>query len=125
MSSETSFRANGATMTEHAATFDHVSNEDEYVLVVSGELDAASAESFAEAAYQSVNTHQNLVLDLQRASFMDSSGLKVLATVAVARADRGGVLVRNPCDQIRRLLTVAGMTHVVTVEPAPDPPAAS
>ena len=76
-------------MTEHAATFDHVLNEDEYVLVVSGELDAASAESFAEAAYQSVNAHQNLVLDLQRASFMDSSGLKVLATVAVARADRG------------------------------------
>ena len=111
-------------MTEHAATFDQVSNEYECVLVVSGELDAASAESFAEAAYQSLNTHQHFVLDLQRASFMDSSGLKVLATVAVARADSGGVLVRNPCEQIRRLLRVAGMSHVVTVEPPLDQPAA-
>ena len=51
---------------------------------------------------------------------MDSSGLKVLATVAVARADRGGVLVRNPCEQIRRLLTVTGMSQIVTVEPPLD-----
>ena len=107
-------------MTEQAATFDQMSNADEYVLVVSGELDAASAQSFADAAYQSLNAHQHFVLDLQQASFMDSSGLKVLATVAVARADRGGVLVRNPCEQIRRLLTVTGMSQVVTVEPPLD-----
>ena len=37
-------------MTEQAATFDQMSNADEYVLVVSGELDAASAQSFADAA---------------------------------------------------------------------------
>jgi anti-anti-sigma regulatory factor len=49
---------------------------------------------------------------------MDSSGLKVLATIALARAESGGVLLRNPCRQIRKLLQVAGMSHVVAVEPA-------
>jgi anti-anti-sigma factor len=107
-------------MTQATATFDQLTIGDECVLVVSGELDAASAESFADAAYPHLNTDRHLVVDLQSASFMDSSGLKVLALVAAARTDSGGVLVRNPCAQIRRLLNVAGMSHVVTVEPPLD-----
>jgi anti-anti-sigma factor len=108
---------NGAAMSEQAATFDQLSSGEECVLVVSGELDAASAGSFADAAYPHIDTPQHLVFDLQAVSFMDSSGLKVLATVAACRTSRGGVVVRNPCEQIRRLLKVAGMTHVLTVEP--------
>ena len=109
-------------MTEAAATFDELTVGDEFVLVVRGELDAASAEPFSDAAYPHIDTDRVLVFDLQSASFMDSSGLKVLALVAAARTDRGGVLVRNPCAQIRRLLKVAGMSHVVTVEPPLDEP---
>ena len=110
----------GRRVTEQAATFDQLTIGDDCVLIVGGELDAASAESFADAAYPHINTEQNLVFDLASASFMDSSGLKVLALVAAARTDCGGVLVRNPCPQIRRLLKVAGMSHVVTVEPPLD-----
>ena len=104
-------------MADEQASFGHVSDGDEVVIVASGELDAASSERFAEAAYQYIGTGKRLVLDLGSATFMDSSGLKVLATMAVARAGSGGVLVRNPCLQIRKLLQVAGMSHVVTVEP--------
>ena len=109
-------------MADEAATFDQVTSGDEFVLVVSGELDAASADSFADAAYPHIHTARHLVFDLGSTSFMDSSGLKILATVAAARADSGGVLVRNPCQQIRRLLEVAGVSHLVTVEPPVDQP---
>ena len=104
-------------MADHATTIEVASTADAVVLTVSGELDAASADCFGEAAYRHVGTGKQLVVDLGATSFMDSSGLKVLATVAVARAGAGGVLVRNPCTQVRKLLYMAGMTQVVSVEP--------
>jgi anti-anti-sigma factor len=109
-------------MADHLATFDQISDSDQFVLVVTGELDASSASDFADAAYQHVGTPKPYVVELGSATFMDSSGLKVLATLAVARADAGGVLVRNPCEQIRRLLRMAGMSQILTVEPPLDQP---
>ena len=104
-------------MADHLATFDETSTPDEVALVVAGELDVASAEAFADIAAPHLATAKQLVVDLEGTSFMDSSGLKVLATIAVARANAGGVLVRNPSDQVRKLLHVAGMAQVLTVEP--------
>ena len=107
-------------MADHLATFDEESTPDELVLLVSGELDVASAEEFADVAARHLETAKQLVVDFERTSFMDSSGLKVLATIAVARANAGGVLVRNPSQQVRKLLDMAGMAQVLTIEPTLD-----
>ena len=109
-------------MADHLATFDEASTPDEVVLVVSGELDVASAEEFADIAAPHLATAKQLVVDLEQTSFMDSSGLKVLALMAVARANAGGVLVRNPSHQVRKLLHMAGMSQVLTIEPTRDRP---
>ena len=108
-------------MEEQRTIIDEASTSDEYVLVVRGELDAASADSFADAAYSHLDTAKQLVVDLSSTSFMDSSGLKVLVTMAVARGGSGGVLVRNPCQQIRKLIRVSGTSHLVKVEPEQGP----
>ena len=107
-------------MADHLATFDEASTANEVVLLVSGELDVASAEEFADMAAPHLATAKQLVVDFERTSFMDSSGLKVLATIALARANAGGVVVRNPSGQVRKLLHVAGMAQVLTIEPPLD-----
>ncbi|MGW0706240.1 STAS domain-containing protein [Streptomyces sp. NPDC002643] len=99
------------------------------VVVVSGEIDIASAGFVAEHLTAAVHdtAAPDVLVDLRRVSFLDCSGLRVLCRAeAVARA-RGGRL-RLVSDQLRvhRLLCAVrllGRFPPLTELPSPPPPA--
>ncbi len=76
------------------------------VVVVSGELDMASAPLFRQVLAEAEPRGGRVVLDLAELTFMDSSGLREL----VAFQNAGHVVdIREASDPVRAVLRMAGM----------------
>ena len=80
-------------------------------LVLAGELDLVSAPAL-EGELMAVESDSvgELVIDLQRLEFMDSTGLRVLLSATRhAEAEGHKLLLRNVQGQVRRLFEIAGV----------------
>jgi anti-sigma B factor antagonist len=93
------------------------------VLMVVGEIDAATAPLLHEACLEAESMSDRLVLDAAGVTFMDSSALHVLVK-AQQRLGTTNVVVRNPSDQVRRLLQLTGLeAHFLeTIPTQPEDP---
>lgn len=91
--------------------------DDETILVVCGEADVASALAFRAAVGTVESAGDSVVLDLAAVSFMDSSGLHVIAEMLLRQqASNGSLRIRNPHRQLREVLRITGLASYVTVE---------
>ncbi len=88
-------------------------------LVVSGDVDAASAGTFegeVAAAFFGSPDATSMVVDLSGVGFMDSMGLRVLIGALRTTQERGGTLtVRNPSSVVAQLLEVTRLTGELNV----------
>jgi anti-anti-sigma factor len=84
---------------------------------VRGEIDMASCEHLRDAIEPYLGPSQTVILDLSEVTFADSQMLKVLVQARGRLTEDGGSLVlRNPSEIARRLLTVAEMTDLFDIE---------
>ena len=78
------------------------------VIHVRGEIDMATCGRLRDAIEPHLGPEQKLVLDFSEVKFMDSSCLGVLIQARGAlTADGGSLILRNPSDVARRVLTAA------------------
>ena len=112
---------------------DTVERSGAVILLVAGEIDLSTAPLFEEKLLAAEATEATtVVIDLERVSFMDSTGLKVLIKHAVPEAGGGRVRVTPGSAQVRRLFGITGLLQRVSFEspgatwqppgPSPDPP---
>ena len=87
-------------------------------VVLTGELDGATAPFLVRTLVEVNETVEgDLVLDIKKLSFIDSTGLSVLVMAHNrARADRGSIVLRNPSQSVLRILEVTGLVSVFTIE---------
>ena len=77
------------------------------VVSVAGEVDMASAPQLRQCL---LDTDGNVVVDLHAVSFLDSSGIAVLAEASTRLALSGGTLtLRKPQGTVRKALHVIGL----------------
>jgi anti-anti-sigma factor len=92
-------------------------------LVVSGELDLASAEELEGHLKQLEASEPDvLVLDLRELDFMDSTGLRTVIAADARAKDRGGrlVVVRAP-EEVDRVFRLTRMDqHLELVDQPPE-----
>lgn len=75
---------------------------------VTGEIDMATCERLRDAIEPHLGPDQRIVLDLSGVHFMDSSCIGVLLAARNELTKGGGSLIlRNPSDVARRVLTVS------------------
>ena len=80
---------------------------DATVIYVRGEIDLATCERLRDAIEPHLGPRQSVVLDFSGVEFIDSSGLHVLQQArGTLTADGGSLILRNPSQAARRLLTV-------------------
>ena len=78
------------------------------VIYVRGEVDIATCEQLRDAIEPHLGPKQTIVLDLSGVRFMDSSSLHVLEQArSTLSADGGSLILRNPSDAARILLSAA------------------
>lgn len=86
-------------------------------IVLTGDLDPATAPRLQAAIDDHADGAQAIVLDLAGVSFLDSSGLRVLVAANEALRGRGIALtLRSPSDNVRRLLDLTGLGEIIAVE---------
>ena len=87
------------------------------VIALRGEIDMASLDDLQSAVEPHLAPGQTVVLDLSDVTFADSTLLKVLVHARGKANDIGGaLLVRNPSDQLRKLLSIGDLDDLVRAE---------
>ena len=90
------------------------------VLVVSGEVDMATADEFSVGAISLLDAATVVAhLDLAEVAFFDSSGIAALVDVQRAFDDASVRLVIAPSRAVARTLELTGLTNQFTFGPAP------
>jgi anti-anti-sigma factor len=85
------------------------------VLTVAGELDLGSEASLRETAEKAVGGGaKTVVFELSGLTFMDSSGIGLLLTIAAQVAE---VEVRNPSTIVRRVIELSGLATTLRMTP--------
>jgi len=92
------------------------------VIYVRGEVDIATCEQLRDAIEPHLGPKQTIVLDLSGVRFMDSSSLHVLEHARSTLTVGGGSLIlRNPSDAARILLTAARAEQLLDDERGSPP----
>jgi anti-anti-sigma factor len=104
-------------------TIDLATREDTLVVLVTGEVDLWTVHRLGDAlAAAQASDARSIVVDLDRVSFMDSSGLHVLIQHAVADGMRSRLTVTNGSPQVRRLFEVSGVGRYLLFASPPQTP---
>lgn len=91
------------------------------VVRVAGEVDAQSADLLMSRLVEASEVAARVVVDLSDVTFMDSTGLQALVgAYCVGGQDPEGFVLRSPSPKVARLLNLAGLDDLFTVEPADD-----
>jgi anti-sigma B factor antagonist len=85
--------------------------DDRVVVHVEGELDMASADAF-ENAVSPVTSAPHVVLDLSGCTFLDSTGMRLIAAT-VQQAPRVSIVATDP--GVRRVLEITAVDTMVVV----------
>ncbi len=104
-------------------TVEVASADGEMIVIVRGDIDVATAPKLRAALTQvqtgdlSGRADRRVVVDMSGVTFLNASGLGVLAGAAVrARRAGGEILLRDPTPMTLRLLEITGLLQIVPVE---------
>jgi anti-sigma B factor antagonist len=87
-----------------------VERDDAVVLVVEGEIDIATAPLLEQRLTEAeAGDAPRLIVDLDRVSFMDSTGLQVLVAHTLSETNGRRLRLTKGSPQVQRLFTVTGM----------------
>ena len=90
------------------------------VLRLHGELDLASADTVAQRLDGLAESGDPVVLDVDRLSFMDSSGLRIVLQAAeTSRTSGWSFSLTAGSEQVRNLFASAGVTDRLPIVSAP------
>jgi anti-anti-sigma factor len=80
-------------------------------LRLNGELDVAEADAFIERATAEVSQDGDLVLELDELTFIDSSGVRALVTIAGMLRSGYHLVLQDPTPPVLRVLDLVGISE--------------
>lgn len=92
---------------------------EESVLVLSGELDHGGTSPLRDAVVRALDgAPATIIFEVSDLSFIDSSGLGVLASTVRRLPPGGRIVVRGANANVRKVLDLTGLATILTVEDA-------
>ena len=96
--------------------------DDNTVVHVRGDIDLTTHDTMVRTLDDAASRGQNVIVDLSRTTFMDSSGLHALMELWHSQTAAGLKLVlRNPTDPILQTLHNAGLDRVFRIDRQSQP----
>lgn len=109
------------------ATVESHSHDHDVQIDLSGEVDLANASDVEAALRSAVSNHSKTVtLDLTNVEYIDSAGLRIIASLAtrLRRSQIELTIVAPPRSPARLVFELSGLMTIATIEPADDADAA-
>lgn len=106
-------------MQENEKILKSVTNGGTLIIYLDGEIDHHNARTARQKIDSKlfIQRPHELILDLSRVSFMDSSGLGLILGRYTKATELGiAFRVANPNKQIKKILDLAGMERIVKIE---------
>jgi anti-sigma B factor antagonist len=104
----------------------HVRDDGSTLLVLSGEIDVACADSVRDTGLELLaapNCH-TLVIDMMDVSFLDSTGLSVLVALRNASGEVGApIVLLDPSPRVMRVLEITALDGVFDIRRTGQPTA--
>ena len=96
--------------------------ESRTLVMLAGELDVSTASHlYAALSDLELTDTRNVILDLAKVTFMDSTGLSVIVTEHKRLNHVNGTLtIFSPPSSIRRLFEITGLTATLDIVPADE-----
>jgi stage II sporulation protein AA (anti-sigma F factor antagonist) len=88
------------------------------LVAVAGELDHHTSVTFKDELEKCLNTYavKNIILDLKKLNFMDSSGIGViLGRYKQIRARGGSIGIFGMNPQVKRVFTLSGLNKIIKI----------
>ena len=85
-------------------------------ITLAGELNTATAPDLEEVLADEVKADDTIIFDMTELDYMTSAGLRLLVACNEATGERGAVILRGVCDEIREVLEVTGFDTILTIE---------
>ncbi|HSJ50160.1 MAG TPA: STAS domain-containing protein [Actinomycetota bacterium] len=76
---------------------------------LTGELDLAAYEAAERALASLFEATDDVVLDVSRLEFVDSSGIRLFIRLHQALGENGSLILRSPTEHVARVLEIAGL----------------
>jgi anti-sigma B factor antagonist len=85
-----------------------------------GEIDLATAPQLRDRLLDAfLDGHGDVVVEMSRVTFLDSTGVGVLANVGTRlRADDRRLILQRPSDKVRRVLEICSLPQLLQIEEA-------
>lgn len=118
----------GKNMTDNENIVKSISSGKTLTVFLDGDIDHHNAREIRGRIDTKVFIQRpdELILDLSRVSFMDSSGLGLILGRYTKAVEMGiSFKVANPTPQIKRILDIAGTERLIKIESAPIKKAAA
>ena len=81
-----------------------------------GQLDANSSKEFEKVLTEETKGVTELVLDMEKLTFITSAGLRVLAIAQKMMARQGHMILRNVQSDVREVCDMTGISRFLTIE---------
>ena len=89
---------------------------DVFKIAFDGRFDIAGADAVDLKMNVIAGTKKYLLVDMQKVSFLGSTGLRTIVTVARTIKSRGGkMVVYGPDEEVEKVLTMSGVTALVPI----------
>jgi anti-anti-sigma factor len=90
-------------------------HDDHVYMVLTGEFDMANVPELERIVHEALERRSELVIDLERVTFMDSQMLHLLVRLHHEMGARRGTLRLRPNVNVRQLLELSGLTGLFEI----------
>ena len=86
-------------------------------IAISGKLSVATSPDLEEAVQGLPESVSDITMDLTELEYISSAGLRVMvSTQKLVTTRNGNLVLQHPCDEVREVFDMTGLSDVFTIE---------
>ena len=91
-------------------------SENTAALELIGRLDTTTAPQLEAELQGCMDKADMLILDFAKLEYISSAGLRVLLSAQKTMGKKGGMKLRNVCEEIKEVFDITGFSDILTIE---------
>ena len=85
-------------------------------ICLEGRLDTVTSPVLESELQGSLDSVEELIIDMEKLQYISSAGLRVLLTAQKVMNRQGSMVVKNANENIREIFDVTGFSDILTIE---------
>ena len=91
-------------------------NGENLEIALDGRLDTMTAPELEKELSESLDSAENLTLDIANLAYISSAGLRVLLSAHKAMSKKGGMKIKNANEVVKDVFDVTGFSDILNIE---------